>query len=46
MVLSKTANGLISKHEAADNYVPVADFYNGRSVFITGGTGFMGKVRV
>ena len=24
----------------------IADFYNGRSVFITGATGFMGKVLV
>jgi hypothetical protein len=24
----------------------IAEFYNGRSVFITGGTGFMGKVRL
>lgn len=25
-------------------YIPVADFYADRSIFITGGTGFMGKV--
>lgn len=25
-------------------YVTVPQFYSGRSVFITGGTGFMGKV--
>lgn len=30
--------------ENGADYVPVADFYNGRSIFITGGTGFMGKV--
>ena len=23
---------------------PISDYYNGRSIFITGGTGFMGKV--
>lgn len=28
------------------NYIPLSDFYAGRSVFITGGTGFMGKVSV
>ncbi|XP_055839875.1 putative fatty acyl-CoA reductase CG5065 [Episyrphus balteatus] len=28
------------------NYIPVPQFYSGRSVFITGGTGFMGKVLV
>lgn len=27
------------------DYIPISDFYAGRSVFITGGTGFMGKVR-
>lgn len=26
-------------------YIPIPQFYNGRSIFITGGTGFMGKVR-
>lgn len=25
-------------------HVSVSDFYNGKTVFITGGTGFMGKV--
>ncbi|XP_039751393.1 putative fatty acyl-CoA reductase CG5065 [Pararge aegeria] len=25
-------------------YIPVADFYVGKSIFITGGTGFLGKV--
>lgn len=28
------------------SYIPISDFYAGRSVFITGGTGFMGKVSV
>lgn len=27
-----------------DPYLSVPEFYNGRSIFITGGTGFMGKV--
>lgn len=31
-----------SSNEA--NYIPIPQFYAGRSVFITGGTGFMGKV--
>lgn len=26
-------------------YVSIPEFYAGKSVFITGGTGFMGKVR-
>lgn len=32
-------NNNISKH-----YVPVSQFYNEKTLFITGGTGFMGKV--
>lgn len=28
------------------NYLPISQFYAGRSVFITGGTGFMGKVSI
>jgi alcohol-forming fatty acyl-CoA reductase len=32
--------------DAIDNYISVPEFYNGRSIFITGGTGFMGKVLV
>ncbi|XP_053690508.1 putative fatty acyl-CoA reductase CG5065 [Sabethes cyaneus] len=32
---------------STDNkYISVAEFYNGRSIFITGGTGFMGKVLI
>ncbi|XP_034479219.1 putative fatty acyl-CoA reductase CG5065 [Drosophila innubila] len=42
--------GLQSPYERyrADDasYVPIGQFYAGRSVFITGGTGFMGKVLV
>lgn len=26
------------------DYIPVADFYADKSIFVTGGTGFMGKV--
>ena len=33
-------------NETAGNYVPIPQFYAGRSVFITGGTGFMGKVSI
>lgn len=29
-----------------DEYTPVKEFYRDRSIFITGGTGFMGKVLV
>jgi alcohol-forming fatty acyl-CoA reductase len=32
--------------DAIDNYISIPEFYNGRSIFITGGTGFMGKVLV
>ncbi|KAL7032636.1 hypothetical protein ACKWTF_007368 [Chironomus riparius] len=34
------------ERKATDDYVSIADFYNDRSIFITGGTGFMGKVLV
>ncbi|KAH8253886.1 hypothetical protein KR032_007467 [Drosophila birchii] len=48
--LPPSSNGLQLPYERfrADdtNYVPIAQFYAGRSVFITGGTGFMGKVLV
>lgn len=36
-------NGIASERLSSD-YVSVSQFYSGRSVFITGGTGFMGKV--
>lgn len=46
--LPPSSNGLQLPYERfrADDtsYVPIAQFYAGRSVFITGGTGFMGKV--
>ncbi|XP_055610155.1 putative fatty acyl-CoA reductase CG5065 [Uranotaenia lowii] len=29
-----------------NKYISVAEFYHGRSIFITGGTGFMGKVLI
>lgn len=35
-----------SAKNASDDYISVPEFYNGRSIFITGGTGFMGKVLV
>ncbi|KMY94302.1 putative fatty acyl-CoA reductase CG5065 [Drosophila simulans] len=48
--LPPSSNGLQMPYERfrADDtsYVPIAQFYAGRSVFITGGTGFMGKVLV
>lgn len=31
---------------ARGDYVPVSQFFQNRSVFVTGGTGFMGKVLV
>jgi len=46
--LPPSSNGLQMPYERfrADDtsYVPIGQFYAGRSVFITGGTGFMGKV--
>ena len=30
--------------EASNNNSPVVEFYNNKTVFITGATGFMGKV--
>lgn len=33
-----------TQERTLENYVAVPEFYNGRSIFITGGTGFMGKV--
>lgn len=49
MVFSKTVNGTIPDDETLSSdidYVSVSNFYSGRSIFITGGTGFMGKVRI
>lgn len=34
----------ITSDRLTAEYVTVPQFYSGRSVFITGGTGFMGKV--
>lgn len=34
----------VSKRLNGGTYLSVPQFYAGRSVFITGGTGFMGKV--
>lgn len=34
----------ITSDRLTGEYVSVPQFYSGRSVFITGGTGFMGKV--
>lgn len=36
----------IKENAATTTYQPISQFYAGRSVFITGGTGFMGKVLV
>lgn len=43
---SNTTNTFQGGKEAVDDYISVPEFYNGRSIFITGGTGFMGKVLV
>ena len=36
----------VSRMDAANNNSPVVEFYNDKTVFITGATGFMGKVLV
>ncbi|EEB14253.1 male sterility domain-containing protein, putative [Pediculus humanus corporis] len=36
----------LAQQNFTPNFSPVADFYHDRSVFVTGGTGFMGKVLV
>ncbi|XP_063372365.1 putative fatty acyl-CoA reductase CG5065 [Cydia splendana] len=36
----------VNGHFGSQEYVPVAEFYADKSVFVTGGTGFMGKVLV
>lgn len=41
---STTTNNTFHDKDAGDDYISVPEFYNGRSIFITGGTGFMGKV--
>jgi fatty acyl-CoA reductase len=35
-----------SSTSPSGDYLPVSDFFVDRSVFVTGGTGFMGKVLV
>lgn len=38
---SQESNG---KEAPSGDYISISEFYNGRGIFITGGTGFMGKV--
>ena len=40
------SRALQSRMDAANNNSPVVEFYNDKTVFITGATGFMGKVLV
>ena len=35
---------VLVNHQIGSDYISVPDLYHGRSIFITGGTGFMGKV--
>lgn len=35
---------LMAQQRLSDSYISVPQFYVDRSIFITGGTGFMGKV--
>lgn len=45
MASKMSAEGRANENSAKDKkYISVAEFYHGRSIFITGGTGFMGKV--
>lgn len=37
-------SSIANQYQNGDHYVPVSEFYKGRHLFITGGTGFMGKV--
>ena len=39
--VSQESNG---KEAPSGDYLSISEFYNGRGIFITGGTGFMGKV--
>uniref|UniRef100_T1E2J9 Fatty acyl-CoA reductase n=1 Tax=Psorophora albipes TaxID=869069 RepID=T1E2J9_9DIPT len=41
-----TNSGINDTSMENTKYIPVAEFYHGRSIFITGGTGFMGKVLI
>lgn len=47
MASKMSAEGRANENSAKDKkYISVAEFYHGRSIFITGGTGFMGKVLI
>lgn len=37
---------LMAAQRLSDKYISVPQFYVDRSIFITGGTGFMGKVKL
>lgn len=37
---------LMAAQRLTDKYISVPQFYADRSIFITGGTGFMGKVKL
>lgn len=37
---------LYANFDVKEPYITIPQFYSGRSVFITGGTGFMGKVNI
>lgn len=35
-----------SSNPKANEMTPIQEFYNGKSVFVTGGTGFLGKLLI
>lgn len=45
LAITNNQNSLHPKSNKQE-YIPISQFYTDRSVFITGGTGFMGKVLV
>ncbi|KAG5682030.1 hypothetical protein PVAND_011422 [Polypedilum vanderplanki] len=45
MVFSENTSNMNSINNI-EEYISISDFYNGKSVFITGGTGFLGKMLI
>lgn len=45
MIISENTSNMNSINNI-ESYISISDFYNGKSVFITGGTGFLGKMLI